>query len=178
MSRGGLDSVYDSTMQAVKQLIQSSHHVVAMTTDMWMDNYRRRSYITFTLHFCNVDFELKSVMLKTALFAGQHTGDNIKQEMIKTADEFGLDGKKIIYITDNGSNIVKACKLAGVERLGCIAHGVHKNLITVDGISKTESVKKIVRDVKDIVHTFVYKTSMMEEEGRKNCSRRDSERRC
>ena len=166
VSRGGLDSVYDSTMQAVKQLIQSSPHVVAMTADMWTDNYRRRSYITFTLHFCNVDFELKSVTLKTVLFAGQHTGDNIKQEMIKTADEFLLDGKKIIYVTDNGSNIVKACKLAGVERLGCIAHGVH-NLITVDGISKTESVKKIVSDVKDIVHKFVYKTSMMEEEGRK-----------
>jgi hypothetical protein len=52
--------------------------------------------------------------------------------MIVTTTEFDLESKKIIYVTDNGSNIVKACSLAGVERMGCIAHGVH-NLITVDG---------------------------------------------
>lgn len=166
VSRGGLDSVYDSTLQAVMQVIQTSPHVVSMTTDMWTDNYKRRSYITFTLHFCNDDFALKSVMLKTVVFTCQHTGENIKEEMMKTAAEFGLDSKKIIYVTDNGSNVVKACKLAGVERLGCIAHGVH-NLITIDGISKTKLLQRIVSDVKDIVHTFVYKTSMMEEEGRK-----------
>jgi len=165
LSRGGLDSVYDSTMQAVKQVIQNSPRVVAMTTDMWTDNYKRRSYITFTLHFCNGDFELKSVTLKTVLFEGSHTGDNIKNEMKKTATEFDLDSKTIIYVTDNGSNIVKACKLAGVQRLGCVAHGVH-NLITVDGISKTPELKRVVADVKDIVHAFVYKTTMLEEEGR------------
>lgn len=88
--------------------------------------------------------------------------------------------KNIIYVTDNGFNIVKACKLAGVEQLGCIAHGVH-NLITVDGISKTESVKKIVRDAKDIVHIFVY---VIDDGGGRtqNGSRRayvtHSERRC
>jgi hypothetical protein len=52
--------------------------------------------------------------------------------MIVTTTEFDLESKKIIYVTDNGSNIVKACSLAGIERMGCIAHGVH-NLITVDG---------------------------------------------
>jgi len=61
---------------------------------------------------------------------------------------------------------VKACKLAGVERLGCVAHGVH-NLISVDGIENTALLKKVVSDMKTIVHTFVYKTSMLEEEGRR-----------
>jgi len=166
VSCGGLDSVYDLTLQAVKQLIQSSPHAVSMTTDMWTDNYRRRSYATFTLHFCNAELELKSVMLKTVLFAGRHTAENIKQEMMKTAAEFALESKQIVYVTDTGSNIVKACKLAEVERIGCVAHGVH-NLITVDGILKTEKLTKIVSDVKAIVHTFVYKTSMLEEEGRR-----------
>jgi len=166
LSRGGLDSVYDSTLDAVKQLIQTSPHVVAMTTDMWTDNYRRRSYATFTLHFCDANFHQQSVMLKTTMFPGRHTGENIKQEMTKTVAEFGLDSKQIIYVTDNGANIVKACKLAGVERLGCVAHGVH-NLISVDGIENTALLKKVVSDVKTIVHAFVYKTSMLEEEGRR-----------
>jgi hypothetical protein len=86
--------------------------------------------------------------------------------MIVTTTEFDLESKKIIYVTDNGSNIVKACSLAGVERMGCIAHGVH-NLITMDGMSKSSSLTRIVSDVKDNVHVFVYKTQLLEEEGRK-----------
>ena len=93
VSHGGLDSVYDSTLDAVKQLIQTSPHTVAMTTDMWTDNYRRRSYATFTLHFCDANFHQQPVMLKTMLFPGRHTGENIKQEMTKTVAEFGLDSK-------------------------------------------------------------------------------------
>jgi hypothetical protein len=50
--------------------------------------------------------------------------------------------------------------------MGCIAHGVH-NLITVDGMSKSSSLTRIVNDVKDMVHVFVYKTQLLEEEGRK-----------
>lgn len=165
VSRGGLDNVYETTLDAVKQLIETSQGIVAITTDMWTDNYRRRSYIAFTLHFCNKEYELQSLTLKTVLFEGAHTGENIKREMEATAKEFGLDSKKTIYVTDNGSNIVKACNLAKVERLGCIAHGVH-NLITVDGILKTNEIKAVVDSVKDIVKTFVYKSSLLEEEGR------------
>jgi hypothetical protein len=86
--------------------------------------------------------------------------------MIVTTTEFGLESKIIIYVTDNGSNIVKACSLTGVERMGCIAHGVH-NLITVDGMSKSSSLTRIANDVKDIVHVFVYKTQLLEEEERR-----------
>jgi hypothetical protein len=88
--------------------------------------------------------------LKTALSEGAHTGEKIKQEMEQTATEFGIQSKKIIYVTDNVLNIVKACRLAKVERLGCIAHGLH-NLITVDGIAQTSEIKAVVDMAKDIV---------------------------
>jgi hypothetical protein len=167
LSGGGLDSVYDATLDAVKQLIKASKTaIVAMTTDMWTDNYRRRSYAAFTLHFCNDDYDMKSMTLKTVLFEGAHTGENIKEEMEKTAKEFGIQSRKIIYVTDNGSNIVRACPLAKVERLGCIAHGLH-NLITVDGISKTPEIKAVVDSAKEITKTFMYKSSLLDDEGRK-----------
>jgi hypothetical protein len=57
LSRGGLDSVYGITLAAVKQLIDDTANsaIVAMTTDMWTDNYRRRSqhshstFVTMTM---------------------------------------------------------------------------------------------------------------------------------
>jgi polyhydroxyalkanoate synthesis regulator phasin len=167
LSRGGLDSVYDTTVDAVKRMIERTKTgTVAMTSDLWTDNYRRRSYAAFTLHLCNDDYELKSMTLKVSLFEGAHSGENIQREMEATATEFGLQSKKIIYVTGNGSNIVKACRIAEVERIGCIAHGLH-NLITVDGISKTHEMKMVVDQAKDIVKTFVFKSTMLEEEGRK-----------
>ena len=156
VSRGGLDYVYDTTLASVKQLIQTSKDMVSMTTDIWTDNYRHRSYITFTLHFCNTDYDLKSVVLKTVHFQDAHTAVNIKREMELTAQEFDLTNKKIIYVTDNGSNIVKACKLLSVDRVGCLAHGIH-NLITVDGIKKTAAINAVVGTAKELVKAFVYK---------------------
>jgi hypothetical protein len=50
--------------------------------------------------------------------------------------------------------------------MGCIVHSAH-NLIAVDGMSKSSSLTRNVNDVKDIVHVFVYKTQLLEEEGRK-----------
>ena len=63
-------------------------------------------------------------------------------EMIRLTQTL-LDNKTVIYITDQGSNVVKACKIAGSKRFGCVAHGLH-NLIAVEGISKGPDVQTII----------------------------------
>ena len=80
LSRGALNYVYDSLLQNVNNLIQKSSKTIGMTMDMWTDNYRRRSYITFTLRFCADDFKLHDLTLRTSLFESTHTGEHIKRE--------------------------------------------------------------------------------------------------
>jgi hypothetical protein len=84
VSRSGLQSVYDETRKGVEDLIRVAPKTVAMTTDLWTDNYMRRSYITFTLHFCSEDFIVQDVVLKTVVFNEAHTGEIIKKGMIGT----------------------------------------------------------------------------------------------
>jgi len=55
------------------------------------------------------DFDIKSIMLKLVPYIGQHAGENIDEEVSKVVSDFGLDSKQIVYFTDNGYNIVKAC---------------------------------------------------------------------
>lgn len=56
--------------------------------------------------------------------------------------EFKLEHKQIDATTDNGSNIVKACRIMdNVSRLGCIAHGLH-NLIMAD-LLKHKDMKRV-----------------------------------
>jgi len=164
LSRSALNDVYDATRLKVDELIRSaSPDVVGMTTDMWTDNYRRRSYIAYTLHFISPDFTLHSLTLKTSVFQTDHTGENIKADMLTTHSEFNLDDKKIVYVTDQGANIVKACKLALVERFGCIAHGLH-NLVVKDGLSKVAQLQDIINKAKAVVTTLNYKAALMEKE--------------
>jgi hypothetical protein len=89
--------------------------------------------------------------------------ENIKKAMNETATQFGLQYKKVIFVTDQGENVVKACKLAGAERFAGVAHGLH-NLIIVDGIGKCNTVQNIISRVKDIVKTFTFKVAMWEQE--------------
>ena len=108
LSRTALNTVYDETVAKVKEVIQQSPQTVSVTTDMWTDNYKRRSYMSVTMHFCSPEFHLHSMVLRTALFTETHTGMNIQIELQQICEQFCLNDKNFVYVTDQGSNIVKA----------------------------------------------------------------------
>ena len=74
-----------------------------------------------TLHYCSSDFRMRSIVLRTVVFTETHTGVNTAKELKEILKQFGLDDKMVIYITDHGSNVVKACKVAGSERFSWFA---------------------------------------------------------
>ena len=45
---------------------------VAVTFDGWSDKYRRRSYITLTLHYVNKNFDLLNLTLSTSHISERH----------------------------------------------------------------------------------------------------------
>ena len=52
VGRGALDDVYETMLATVKdQILTETPRHVSITFDLWTDQYRRHSYITFTLHF-------------------------------------------------------------------------------------------------------------------------------
>ena len=106
---------------------------------------------------------MQSMFLRTVIFTEIHTGVNIANELTEILKRFGLNDKTVTYITDQGSNVVKACKVAGSERFDCAAHGLH-NLIAVDGISKGLNVQTIISKIKDTNKTFTFKSSLLESE--------------
>ena len=65
VSRSGLNTIYDETISVLKRIIKDSPKTVGVTTDMWTDKYRKRSYMTVTLHFCLSDFRMQSMFLRT-----------------------------------------------------------------------------------------------------------------
>ena len=104
--------------------------VCAATTDFWTDQYTKTSYYTVTVHYINESWKLIARVLFITDFPEERkTGDNIKRELYRKFETFGIPShiiKNITFVTDQGSNIIKA--LETVERLNCSAHSINSAL--------------------------------------------------
>ncbi|KAJ0044238.1 hypothetical protein NL108_009711 [Boleophthalmus pectinirostris] len=105
---------------------------------MWTDDYRKMSYIAITCHFTETEFNLVGKTLTTAVFPAEDakTGKNIRRELVRLlVNRFGLEPSslsRIVWVTDQGSNIVKA--LEPYKRLSCLDHAI--NTVLRRGLDK------------------------------------------
>ena len=117
---------------------------VGMTTDMWTDDYRKIHYLAITCHFIGEDFKLVGKNLATVQFPDDErkTRENIRREIIKLlVTKFGFDPlslKNIVWVTDQGSNIVKA--LEPYRRLDCQDHVL--NIVLKHGLDNDNALKE------------------------------------
>lgn len=113
---------------------------IVIALDAWTDSYKRRSYITYVLHYLDKNWNMQTHVLKTTLFENKHTAENIKEHLNATLVEFGLNGKRIVYITDGGSNVVAACR--GTFYQPCIAHKIHR--LIMHDLLQNEEMEELV----------------------------------
>lgn len=86
-------------VQTLQTLLKDG--TVAMTTDMWTEDYRKISYLTITCHFISEDMELVNKTLTTTMFPLEEakTGENIRWEILKLlVTKFGLDASSLSKI--------------------------------------------------------------------------------
>lgn len=125
---------------------------------MWKDAYRQNSYLSLTLHYITSDWQLKKRTLFSAYY-DEHdkSGCSISNMLTKKAAEFGIDKdmlKKIKFVTDKGSNLVKAIELLGCDRFSCIAHGLNNVLSNGFNIKKYPDIfeaSDLIKNSKNII---------------------------
>lgn len=131
----------EALVQTLNHLLK--HFTVAMTTDMWTDDYR------IGCHFINNNMELVNNTLTTAMFPLEEakTGENIRREILKLlVTKFGLHASslKIVWVTDEGANIKLA--LRPYQRLDCIDHVLNTVLrygLDITNLSKPDGAPDI-----------------------------------
>lgn len=96
----------------------------AATTDMWTDDYKKRSYSAFTVHYIDDNWNIIKRVLFTSEFCdGKKSGENIRKDLLQRFVNMGFESdwlKAIKFVTDQGANIVKA--LEPFTRFNCSAH--------------------------------------------------------
>ena len=145
-----IPELYKKTKTDLKAKLSSAERV-AITTDAWTSR-ATDSYITITVHYVNLDWELASYVLQTRVFNESHTGKNIGALLKEACLEWNIEDKDPALVTDNARNMV----VAGVEaemspHLFCFAHTL--NLAAQKALHVTTATK-VLGKVRRVVGFF------------------------
>lgn len=121
---GALDDLYLCCKNKLIEKLSNCTSHATITFDGWSDSHKRISYITYTYHFTE-NWDIKTVVLKTASFPHPHTSERIKSDYADTLAEFNLRNKNVSIVTDGAKNMIKTAELLNIYRSNCIGHIVH-----------------------------------------------------
>lgn len=83
-------------------------------------------YLSFTCHFSDPQWKLKSVCLSTQYLLEDHTAVNIEESLEETMHQWNLNKSNMVAITtDSGANVKSVCALLGCQRLSCFGHNLN-----------------------------------------------------
>lgn len=155
---GCLDDVFTCCMNKMIDFLKKTPDHATITFDCWSDNAKQRSFVGYTYHFLNKNWEIKTAVLKVAALQRPNTGRKLRDNFHETLNEFGIADKKISVVTDGGSNVKKCAELLGVRRSSCISHGIHQ-LITTDLLKhdSMEEIRNLIVKLKTIQRKMLYK---------------------
>ena len=103
-------SVYKRYLQAkctLIEMLKSKSHI-ALTTDIWT-RVATQVYITVTVHFITMKWELKTCLLQIMFFPENHRADNIGDKSKEILFNFELDFEKSVAVVHDQGNNMQAC---------------------------------------------------------------------
>uniref|UniRef100_A0A1A8EZV8 HAT C-terminal dimerisation domain-containing protein n=2 Tax=Nothobranchius korthausae TaxID=1143690 RepID=A0A1A8EZV8_9TELE len=98
-----------------------------------------------------------SCLLDCFEFSARHTSENLAEELLKVAKEWGVENKVVCCVSDNAANITKAIQILKWTHHPCLAHTIN---LFVRGALKV--MKPTVDKVKAIVEFFHRSTTATE----------------
>ena len=92
-------------------------------------------------------------LLQTTRLQERHTAEHLGAALSNCFEEWGLLGKVVVMVTDNGANIKKAVKdCLFLEHHPCVAHTL--NLCVNDGLKKLADIREVIEQSRKIVNFF------------------------
>ncbi|KAJ8930409.1 hypothetical protein NQ314_016804 [Rhamnusium bicolor] len=139
---------YEMCVEAAKEEIKNVVSVY-LTTDCWTSK-KNESFMAVTGHFIDKNFKMKSILLDCDILDASHIALNLATRLKETVQEWDLENKIILTVSDNASNIKSAISTElGWKFFGCFAHTL--NLTVQDALIL---VLPIIDKVKTIVSHF------------------------
>ena len=107
----------------VPKLLEAKHF--AVTTNFWT-SITRVPFMSFTVHFIDNDWILRSYCLDTVPSYEDYTGENIAAALQDVLENWQLSSENLVATTtDNASNYVAAFDTLGWTRVSCFGHNLN-----------------------------------------------------
>ncbi|XP_067624168.1 E3 SUMO-protein ligase ZBED1-like isoform X3 [Eurosta solidaginis] len=154
-----IQNMYEQCRSKLRDLLSAVEYL-AITTDCWT-SAATESYITVTCQFIDPDFSMRTAVLSTMplLEATNHNADNIAKSLHDIFINYDILDKVTYIVTDNASNITKACEILKKKNLPCLAHTL--NLVVQNSLLQDKDnihLAPLLQKCKTIV-TFFKKSS-------------------
>ena len=154
-TRSLIPEQYEQLHRVVKEDLKQAQFY-CLTTDMWVDIYRRLYYVGLTVHFIDANWKQCSFVLVAKQFSERHTAMNIAAELRRLSTEWGIPLDKSAWVPDNGANILTALNLMEVFHFTCFGHNINLCLMA-DGIEKVKSFDGLIKKSKKGIQHFKYR---------------------
>ncbi|CAF2083912.1 unnamed protein product [Rotaria magnacalcarata] len=146
---------FDAYLKSIRQVLDEpiKSHCLAATSDLWTDDFAKRTYLDFTVFWVTEEYELKHSMLRCKYFEeDSKTAVNIWYELKYIFDSFNLSYGDTPITTDAGSNMVAAFKITDEARYPCMAHRCNTVLETAwdETIKRHKDFEIFCNCVKDL----------------------------
>lgn len=161
-----ISEIADEKRQKLKEALTMpiASGTASITCDLWTDNFVKRQFLCVTFHFTK-DSKLTEIVLGVKSMDFQRcTAINVLAKMKSILQDFGITSmENIVFVTDRGSNIVKA--LEEQTRINCANHLLNNVLdsafnSTVEIIPFFDACKKLVKYFKKTNLQHMLSTSL------------------
>jgi len=92
ISKTYITALFEKCVVEMKELVRKDAQSVCMTTYCWTSR-NNESFMAITIHFIDINFSLRSVLLGCLEFNDHHTGVNLSEKIKQTLDEWNLKKK-------------------------------------------------------------------------------------
>lgn len=145
--------------ESIKKSLKSQlerRTMMAFTTDIWQDKFRRMSYLCITAHYFDwTTKKLVDLLLALQPMEPGKKKDNVyvRELIMSNLNEYGISQyvSQFVFISDRGGNIRVALK--DFVRLNCFPHFTHS---TVKDACKIDSVETVINACASLVKYFKF----------------------
>ena len=116
---------YGQCQKELQKLLETVD-LVAVTTDGGTSK-AIQSYVTYTVHFINADWNLVSCVLETSEFQGSHTANRLAEHAVAAVQRVSVPTQKVVAaVHDEARNMMAAGSILqrdrGCANVACAAH--------------------------------------------------------
>ncbi|KAF0706115.1 zinc finger BED domain-containing protein 4-like, partial [Aphis craccivora] len=151
-----IPALYFEVKRRIKHELNSAQFL-SLTFDCWTSN-AQQPYIGITAHTINSDWALQTYRMAGTILDVDHTATNLKDIIESTLKDWNIPISKVsAATTDNGTNVIKAVQLMGLNHISCFGHTLNNGVTSSMNLNP---VKTIISNISKIRYTFHFSSNL------------------